>query len=260
MVPAASGALSLVRADSTRRVGLGGPARRRDRLAVQRQDTLTVVLYDSEVNVLHDPPFARTSGLAGVFHHRIRQDPVSDFSALTTRWPTHCGRPAWFTCCATEAGGEVQIDSVRLARVCEVVRQLLGDAIRLWRLRRTARRNVRLAARRADTAFGNAAPDGLGQWRGARLIRGEKAPSRPVYVPGSRWGPIRQQPRRARGASGGNHPQKQLRKPERSREINAVLMTVFRTLKQRGHQPMQTIVQALRGYVLTEQYTAELPQ
>ena len=26
---------------------------------------------------------------------------VSDFWALTTRWPAHCGRPAWFTCCAT---------------------------------------------------------------------------------------------------------------------------------------------------------------
>jgi transposase len=33
--------------------------------------------------------------------------------------------------------------------------------------------------------------------------------------------------------------------------VQAVLMTIFRTLKQRGHQPMQTIVEALRTYVLT---------
>ncbi len=26
---------------------------------------------------------------------------VSNFWALTTRWPMHRGRPAWFTCCAT---------------------------------------------------------------------------------------------------------------------------------------------------------------
>ncbi len=38
-------------------------------------------------------------------------------------------------------------------------------------------------------------------------------------------------------------------------DAQAVLMTVFRT-QQRGHQPMQTIVQALRTYVLTGQ----LPQ
>ena len=34
-------------------------------------------------------------------------------------------------------------------------------------------------------------------------------------------------------------------------DAQAVLMTIFRTLKQRGHQPMETIVQALRTYVLT---------
>ncbi len=42
-------------------------------------------------------------------------------------------------------------------------------------------------------------------------------------------------------------------------DAQAVLMTIFRTLKQRGHQPMQTIVQALRTYVLTGQLP-QLPQ
>jgi hypothetical protein len=34
-------------------------------------------------------------------------------------------------------------------------------------------------------------------------------------------------------------------------DAQAVLMTIFRTLKQRGHQPIQTIVAALRAYVST---------
>ena len=34
-------------------------------------------------------------------------------------------------------------------------------------------------------------------------------------------------------------------------EMQAVLMSIFRTLKQRGHNPLRTIVAALRTYVPT---------
>jgi uncharacterized protein (UPF0297 family) len=40
---------------------------------------------------------------------------------------------------------------------------------------------------------------------------------------------------------------------EEGADMQAVLMTVFRTLKQRGHNPLQTIVQALRTHALTGQ-------
>ncbi|HXG08201.1 MAG TPA: hypothetical protein VNK04_00265 [Gemmataceae bacterium] len=33
--------------------------------------------------------------------------------------------------------------------------------------------------------------------------------------------------------------------------MQAVLMNIFRTLKQRGHNPLQTIVAALRTYLQT---------
>ncbi len=36
-------------------------------------------------------------------------------------------------------------------------------------------------------------------------------------------------------------------------DMQAVLRSIFRTLKQRGHNPLQTIVQALRTYLLTGQ-------
>jgi hypothetical protein len=40
---------------------------------------------------------------------------------------------------------------------------------------------------------------------------------------------------------------------EAGADMQAVLMSVFRTLKQRGHNPLKTIVQALRTYLLTGQ-------
>ena len=40
---------------------------------------------------------------------------------------------------------------------------------------------------------------------------------------------------------------------EAGADMQAVLMSIFRTLKQRGHNPLQTIVQALRTYLQTGQ-------
>ena len=40
---------------------------------------------------------------------------------------------------------------------------------------------------------------------------------------------------------------------ERGADVQAVLMSVFRTLKQRGHDPLQTVVQSLAIYLLTGQ-------
>jgi hypothetical protein len=43
---------------------------------------------------------------------------------------------------------------------------------------------------------------------------------------------------------------------EAGADMQAVLMSIFRTLKQRGHNPLKTIVQALRTYLLTGQMPA----
>jgi transposase len=43
---------------------------------------------------------------------------------------------------------------------------------------------------------------------------------------------------------------------EAGADMQAVLMSIFRTLKQRGHNPLQTIVQALRTYLRTGQLPA----
>jgi transposase len=40
---------------------------------------------------------------------------------------------------------------------------------------------------------------------------------------------------------------------QRGADCQAVLMSVFRTLKQRGHDPIQTVVQAIEHYLAHNQ-------
>ncbi len=100
----------------------------------------------------------------------------------------------------------------------KLLRRLLGDAIRLWRLRGELPAETYASRCAADAALGGVDRDGLAQRRVAATDQAPAtAPSRLVYVSRSRWSPVRQQPRGARGASGSDHPQEQLRQPERSR-------------------------------------------
>ena len=144
----------------------------------------------------------------------------------------------------------------------KLLRRLLGDAIRLWRLRgelpsetyasRCARLKQRLEALiEMDWRNGEA----------RRLIKRLRRHQDDLLtfldhdsVPFDN-----------------NHAEREVRpaviirknsygnRSEVGADAQAVLMTIFRTLKQRGHQPMETIVQALRTYVLTGQLP-HLPQ
>ena len=144
----------------------------------------------------------------------------------------------------------------------KLLRRLLGDAIRLWRLRgelpaetyasRRARLTQRLEAL-IETAWRN------GEAR--RLIKRLRRHQADLLTFLDHDGvPF-----------DNNHAEREVRpaviirknsygnRSEVGADAQAVLMTIFRTLKQRGHQPMQTIVQALRTYVLTGQLP-QLPQ
>jgi transposase len=134
------------------------------------------------------------------------------------------------------------------------LRRLLGDAIRLWRRREElpaetyASRRERLAQRLQsliDTAWRS------GEAR--RLIKRLKRHQSDVLTfldqPGVPFE--------------NNHAEREVRpaviirknsygnRSEVGADAQAVLMTIFRTLKKRGHQPMQVIAEALRAYVLT---------
>ena len=144
----------------------------------------------------------------------------------------------------------------------KLLRRLLGDAIRLWRLRGElptetyASRRARLTQRLEVllvTAWDN------GEAR--RLIKRLRRHQADLFTFLDHDGvPF-----------DNNHAEREVRpaviirknsygnRSEVGADAQAVLMTVFRTLKQRGHQPMQTIVQALRTYVLTGQLP-QLPQ
>jgi transposase len=134
------------------------------------------------------------------------------------------------------------------------LRRLLGDAIRLWRKREElpaetyASRRERLGQRLQsliDTPWRN------GQAR--RLIKRLKRHRGDLFTFLDHAGvPF-----------DNNHAEREVRpaviirknsygnRSEVGADAQAVLMTIFRTLKQRGHQPMQTIIEALRTYVLT---------
>jgi transposase len=139
------------------------------------------------------------------------------------------------------------------------LRRLLGDAIRLWRQRGDlpaetyASRRARLTERLQmllETGWDN------GEAR--RLIKRLRRHQCDLFTFLDYAGvPF-----------DNNHAEREVRpaviirknsygnRSEVGADAQAVLMTVFRTLKQRGHQPMQAVVQALRAYVLT----GKLPQ
>jgi transposase len=141
----------------------------------------------------------------------------------------------------------------------KLLRRLLGDAIRLWRQRAElsaetyASRRARLTQRLQgliETAWSN------GEAR--RLIKRLRRHQADLLTFLDHDGvPF-----------DNNHAEREVRpaviirknsygnRSEVGADAQAVLMTVFRTLKQRGHQPIQTIVAALQAYVST----ATLPQ
>lgn len=136
----------------------------------------------------------------------------------------------------------------------KTLRRLLGDAIRLWRARADlpaatyASRRVRLGQRLQtliDTPWQN------GEAR--RLIKRLRRHQHDLFTFLDHEGvPF-----------DNNHAEREIRpaviirknsygnRSEAGADAQAVLMTIFRTLKQRGHPPMETIVKALREYLQT---------
>ena len=136
------------------------------------------------------------------------------------------------------------------------LRRLLGDAIRLWRRRQElptetyASRRTRLLQRLDDlieTAWTNK--------EARRLIKRLRRHRNDLLTFLDH----------ANVPFENNHAEREVRpaviirknsygnRSEAGADAQAVLMTVFRTLKLRGHHPIQTIVQALRVYVQTNQ-------
>jgi transposase len=136
------------------------------------------------------------------------------------------------------------------------LRRLIGDAIRLWRRKEElsadtyVSRRARLTKRLtelidADWRDGNA----------ARLVKRLRRHSDDLFTfldqPGVPFD--------------NNHAERSIRpavilrknshgnRGERGADCQAALMSVFRTLKQRGHDPIQTVINAIENYLLTKQ-------
>ena len=99
------------------------------------------------------------------------------------------------------------------------LRRLVGDAIRLWRVRAEMPEET-YASRRASThdAVAGVACHALeGSPRQAADQASATPSERPVHVPGSTRRSFRQQHRRTGRSPRGDHPQKQLRQSQRAR-------------------------------------------
>lgn len=142
------------------------------------------------------------------------------------------------------------------------LRRLIGDAIRLWRrkdelsLETYASRRQRLAARLADLIDT--------PWQDAharRLIKRLRRHQDDLFTFLDQEGvPF-----------DNNHAERSIRpavilrknsygnRSERGSDCQAVMMSVLRTLKQRGHDPIRTTIEALKNYLTTKQLPP-LPQ
>ena len=136
------------------------------------------------------------------------------------------------------------------------LRRLLGDAIRLWRQQEElssetyASRRRRLAARLQaliETDWHNA--------HAGRLIKRLRRHQDDLFTFLDQTGvPF-----------DNNHAERTIRpaviirknsygnRSERGADCQAVLMSIFRTLKQRGHDPIETVIEAVRTYITTGQ-------
>lgn len=134
------------------------------------------------------------------------------------------------------------------------LRRLIGDAIRLWRRKDElspetyASRRERLTVRLQeliDTDWGNGHPK--------RLVKRLRRHRNDLFTfLGHPSVPF-----------DNNHAERSIRpaviirknsygnRSQRGADCQAVLMSIFRTLKQRGHDPIKSVVQALHEYILT---------
>ena len=161
-------------------------------------------------------PLARTSRLAQFFHLRIRRDSCERLLGALQRGGLRRDRLASFTCCDLKQVEKYKCMPHDWPAFAKLLRRLLGDAIRLWRLRGELPAET-YASRRADQRLEALIETAGRNGESRRLIkRLRRHQAESFNVSRSRWSPVRQQPRGARGASGSDHPQEQLRQPERS--------------------------------------------
>jgi transposase len=148
------------------------------------------------------------------------------------------------------------------AAFAKKLRRLVGDAVRLWR-RQAEFSPEAYASRRAclDRRLADLVDEPWENLHAKRLVKRLRRHSGDLFTfldqPGVPFD--------------NNHAERSIRpavilrknsygnRSQRGAECQAVLMSVFRTLKQRGHDPIQTVVQAIEHYLVHKQLPP-LPQ
>jgi len=256
VVSLAGGAFPLVRADSTGSAGIGRAARGGDWLARGGQNSLAWCFSNQRLTYYLIDRSRGELALRKFFAEEFADTLVSDF------WGAY----------NAIAGGPRQKCLVHLFRDLEFVekykrpgphwpafakklRRMLGDAIRLWK--REAVPAAEYASRRArlDERLQELLAAKWRDQQARRLIKRLRRHQNELFT-------FLDQ---ADVPFDNNHGERSIRpaviiwknsyanRSHRGADAQAVLMTIFRTLKQRGHDLMETVTHALKIYLTTGQ-------
>ena len=131
------------------------------------------------------------------------------------------------------------------------LRRLIGDAIRLWRATDLSSESRASRRRRLDERLDDLIATDWGDAQARRLIKRLRRHCNHLFTFLDKPGV----PFENNLAERAVRPAVIIRKnsysnrSQRGAEVQAVLMSIYRTLKQRGHNPLQTITQALANYL-----------
>jgi transposase len=135
------------------------------------------------------------------------------------------------------------------------LRRLLGDAIRLWKSRdELSEKTLASRRHRLDTRLSELIATDWNNGHAQRLIKRLRRHQHDLFTFLDRDGvPFEN-----------NHAERSIRpaviirknsygnRSKQGADCQAVLMTIFRTLKQRGHDPIRTIIDSIKSYLKTD--------
>ena len=263
VVSAARGALPLVSAIAGGGPGLGGAARRRDLVARRRQDALAVVLCQRGGDLLPDRPLARRTGVAEILHRGVPRDAGYRFLGSVQRGGLCCaaGLPGAFAAQTWKRWIVMDEAERHWPAFAKKLRRLVGDAIRLWRQEGLSSETFASRRQRLDERLDELIETPWEDGQARRLIKRLRRHRDDLFTFLDRPGVPFDNNLGERAI----RPAVIIRKnsysnrSQRGADAQAVFMSIYRTLKQRGHDPLTTITEAIETYLSTGQLP-ELPQ
>ena len=239
---------TVVRRDSRPRLALGGVARRRDQLAGQRENALAVVFCDRRAYLFYDRPLSGQSGAVEVLHRGISRD-VGD-RLLGAYNKVVCSRRQM--CLVHLLRDFLTVEKYKSPgphwpAFAKPMRRLIHDAMRLSKRDDLSADEYASRRSRLDERLQTMIDTPWDDSQAKRLIKRLRRHQRHLFT-------FLDQPD---VPFDNNHGERSIRpaviirknsycnRSPNGARAQAVLMSIYRTLKQRGHDPITTVTNAL---------------